>query len=120
VLVDRASHIPPRYKIMGMEEKYILKQAFSDLVPAEILNRPKQPYRAPDASSFFGERLEWVEELVEPAALRASGIFDPKAVENLVAKCREKGGREMSNFDNMAVTAVFSTLLLQKLTTRSS
>lgn len=120
VLVDRTSHVPPRYKIMGMEEKYILKHAFSDLVPAEILHRSKQPYRAPDASSFFGERIEWVEELIEPRALRASEIFDPKAVENLAAKCREKEGREMSNFDNMAVTAVLSTLLLQRLTARSS
>ena len=40
----------------GLDEKYLLKRAFADLVPDEIIHRPKQPYRAPDAASFFSAR----------------------------------------------------------------
>lgn len=113
-LIDWAAKLPPRYKIMGLDEKYILKHAFRDMLPEEILKRPKQPYRAPDAASFFGSSPEWLDEITSPESLKASGIFNPAAVGLLVAKCRKRNGRGMSNFDNMAVTAVLSTLLLQR------
>ncbi len=113
-LIDWAAKLPPRYKIMGLDEKFILKHAFRDILPEEILKRPKQPYRAPDAASFFGTSLEWLDEITSPESLKTSGIFNPTAVGHLVAKCRKRNGRGMSNFDNMAVTAVLSTLLLQR------
>jgi asparagine synthase (glutamine-hydrolysing) len=33
--------IPPDYKLSGVQEKAVLKQAVSDLLPAAILHRPK-------------------------------------------------------------------------------
>ena len=54
-VVDFANQLPARHKLFGLEEKYLLKLAFADLVSDEILTRPKQPYRAPDAASFFAE-----------------------------------------------------------------
>lgn len=119
-LIDLAAALPPRYKIMGLDEKYLLKYAFADLVPEQILRRPKQPYRAPDAGSFFSREPEWLKEITEPRQVRNSGVFNPQAVENLIQKCRRKKDQGMSNFDNMAVTAVLSTLLLQRQTAGSS
>ena len=52
-VVDFANALPARHKLFGLEEKYLLKRAFADLVPDDIIHRPKQPYRAPDAASFF-------------------------------------------------------------------
>ena len=52
-LVDFASQLPPRHKLLVLDEKHLLKIAFEDMIPETILKRPKQPYRAPDASSFF-------------------------------------------------------------------
>ena len=34
-------------KINGLNEKHILKKVFKDRLPASILNRFKNPYRAP-------------------------------------------------------------------------
>ena len=113
-LIDKAAIFPPRYKVMGLDEKFVLKHAFADLLPPEILNRPKQPYRAPDAASFFGSQVDWVDEVTSPESLEASGLFNRPAVEQLLAKCRRRKGAGMSNADNMAVTAVLSTLLLQR------
>jgi asparagine synthase (glutamine-hydrolysing) len=118
--IDLAAELPPRYKILGLDEKYLLKYAFSDLVPQQILRRPKQPYRAPDAGSFFSSEPEWLRDITEPRNVRNSGLFNPQAVENLMQKCRRKKGQGMSNFDNMAVTAVLSTLLLQRQTEGTS
>ncbi len=52
-VVEFAGRIPTRYKMKGLKEKNILKQAMRDIVPDSIINRTKQPYMAPDVQSFF-------------------------------------------------------------------
>ena len=100
------------HKLFGLQEKYLLKRAFADLIPDAILRRPKQPYRAPDAACFFsGTTPEWFEDVTSPEAIAAGGVFDPTMVSHLFAKCARTGGRAMSNTDNMRVLAVVSTQL---------
>ncbi|WP_029145919.1 asparagine synthase (glutamine-hydrolyzing) [Microbacterium luticocti] len=111
-VVEAAARIPARQKMLGLHEKHVLKQAFADLVPDEIRDRPKQPYRAPDASSFFGGGAGWFADLLDEAALRRVGVFRPEVVAALVAKCRRSGGRGLSNTDNMRMVAVASAQLL--------
>ena len=92
-----------------------LKRAFADLLPDEILSRPKQPYRSPDAASFFaGGVPTWVNEVVSTDAVLAAGVFQPSAVEALLDKVRRSGGVRMGNTDNMRVLAVLSTQLLHR------
>jgi asparagine synthase (glutamine-hydrolysing) len=111
-VVDFANTLPARHKLFGLEEKYLLKRAFADLVPDDILHRPKQPYRAPDAASFFaGDRPVWLDEITSERAVAAAGVFEPSVVTALVAKCRRTGGKNMSNTDNMRALAVISTQL---------
>lgn len=110
-----AASLPPRHKLMGLDEKHILKRAFGHLLPAEVLARPKQPYRAPDAPAFFGDggrSPAWFEELTSDAAVAEAGVFIPRAVSGLVGKARSAGGIGMSNTDNMRLVAVVSTMLL--------
>jgi asparagine synthase (glutamine-hydrolysing) len=115
-VVDLANEMPARHKLLALDEKHILKREFADLLPPSILARPKQPYRAPDAASFFLDPpLEWVEEATEPAALEAAGIFSPDPVTRLMQKCRKVRGEKMSNTDNMRVLAVLSTMLVHRM-----
>ncbi len=114
-VVELANGLPARHKLCGLDEKHLLKRAFADLVPEEILHRPKQPYRAPDAASFFaGEPPEWLREVTSPAAIEAAGVFDPAQVAGLFAKCARTGGARMGNTDNMRVLAVLSTQLVHQ------
>lgn len=111
-VMSLAHRMPARHKLFGLDEKHVLKREFEDLVPASILRRPKQPYRAPDASSFFsGEGARWAGEVASEAAIRAAGVFKPAAVAGLFAKCRKVGGEKMGNTDNMRALAVLSTQL---------
>jgi asparagine synthase (glutamine-hydrolysing) len=111
-VVEFANGLPARHKLFGLDEKHLLKKAFADLVPDEILNRPKQPYRAPDASSFFaGSAPPWWDLVASPEALADAGVFDPARVTGLFAKCARTSGNRMSNTDNMRVLAVVSTQL---------
>ena len=113
-LVEFASTLPPSWKIRGLTEKYILRRALADLLPADIATRTKQPYRAPDSASFFvdGRPLDYVEGLFAEDSLRASGLFDVGATTRLFAKAR--AGRAIGFADNQAFVGILSTLLLQR------
>ena len=46
-----ANSLPSSFKLKVLDEKHVLKRVARGLVTEEILKRPKQPYRAPDAGS---------------------------------------------------------------------
>jgi len=119
-VVELANALPPSYKLSGLDEKHVLKAAGRGLVPDDILARPKQPYRAPDALSFVGPDVpEWVGHVVSERAVAEAGVFDPRAVERLWRKCQASGGGEQfSNADNMALVGVLSTGLLHEALVR--
>ena len=108
-----ASTLPARQKILGLDEKHLLKRAFADLIPPEILTRPKQPYRAPDAASFYANGTPaWMDDVASESAIRKTGVFRPEIVARLLDKARRRGGVGLTNTDNMRVVAVLSTQLL--------
>ena len=112
-LVDFANQLPPRHKLLALNEKHLLKIAFKDMIPETVLKRPKQPYRAPDAVSFFsGGDVDWVNEVTRVSKIKNAGIFNPKAVSGLLNKCRRLKGHRMSNTDNMRTVALMSTMLV--------
>ena len=113
-VVAYCNALPSVDKLHVLDEKHVLKRAVADLVPPEILNRPKQPYRAPDASSFFGDGAPaYVDDVLEPGRVAEAGLFDPGAVAVLAAKCRAaKDNVPLSNADNMAFVGVLSTQLV--------
>ena len=109
-LVEFAATIPPEQKILGLREKHILRRAMGDLLPPEIGNRPKQPYRAPDSPSFTGPVAPaYVDEVLSPQALEETGWFNPRAVARLHAKC--SAGNPVGFRDNMAFVGILSTQL---------
>jgi asparagine synthase (glutamine-hydrolysing) len=112
-VVEFCNQLPPSFKLRGLQEKHVLKRAARDLLPSEIWQRSKQPYRAPIHPAFFGQPLDYVEELLSPSAVRVVGVFDPDAVTRLVHKCRM--GRRVGERDDMALVGVISTQLLHHL-----
>ncbi len=113
-LIEFANALSPRYKLRGLHEKVLLRRSLSRILPESILKRPKQPYRAPDSRCFFQDErpLPYVQELMSESNLRRTGYFHPKAVGQLLEKCR--AGRALGAGDNMAFVAVLSTLLLHE------
>ena len=110
-----ADHLPDELKLAGLHEKVALKQAFADRIPETIARRKKQPYRAPVVRPFFQPAIpDYVEETLSPAAVAAAGILEPKAIGQLVAKCRATGGQGMSNTDEMAFCAALSLQLMAR------
>lgn len=115
-VVDFAARIPARLKMKGLNEKYILKRAARQLVPRSILERTKQPYRAPDIKSFVAGRVpDYVRQIMSSARIERSGIFDPHAVQTLMRKAEQ--GKATGTRDNMAFVGVLSTrLMIEQMT----
>jgi asparagine synthase (glutamine-hydrolysing) len=109
-LIEFATKLHPRYKMRTLREKWLLKETMRPYLPASILSRHKQPYRAPDAAAFLGPGTpEYVTELTSDSTIAQYGYFDPVKVSRLIAKlARSKG---ISARDNMAFIGVLSTQL---------
>jgi len=113
-LIEFANRLPSRWKVRGLEEKYILRRAVKDWLPPAVAGRTKQPYRSPDSESFFrnGEPLEYVTEALSPGRVREAGYFDPGMVARLSEKCRS--GASIGFGDNVAFVTVLTTQLLHQ------
>jgi asparagine synthase (glutamine-hydrolysing) len=51
-IVEMSMAIPPAYKLSGVQEKAVLKQAVTDLLPSTIINRPKSGMMVPVQLGF--------------------------------------------------------------------
>lgn len=114
-VAEFAARIPPRLKMKGLREKYLLKRAARGLVPESVVQRAKQPYRAPDVASFFpagdgGAPPDYVRELLASERIAKDGIFRPSAVEALMRKAAH--GEVIGQRDNMALVGILSTQLI--------
>jgi asparagine synthase (glutamine-hydrolysing) len=109
-LVEFANRLPPEMKLKGLEEKHVLRQVARNLLPGSIIDRPKQPYRAPDSGSFAGgAEPAYLADAMGTAAIAKAGLFNPLAVSRLLAKCR---AQPVSGFrDNAAFVGILSTQL---------
>jgi len=98
VLVEFATRIPREVQIHGLAGKRILKKAVEDLLPHEILYRPKLGFPTPWSGWLAGPRLETIREmLLEPRSLDR-GYFRREAIEKLFDEHRAK---HRDNYDRI-------------------
>ncbi|HXI54689.1 MAG TPA: asparagine synthase (glutamine-hydrolyzing) [Polyangia bacterium] len=91
-VVELGAALPGRLKIRNGKGKYILKKAFADMIPDEIVNRRKKGFSLPTARWFRGRLYGFARELLLSDAARARGLFEPAAVEALLD--RHRGGED--------------------------
>ncbi|MGH7319320.1 MAG: asparagine synthetase B family protein, partial [Candidatus Rokuibacteriota bacterium] len=83
-IVELAFAIPPRLKLRGSVEKYLLKAAVRDLLPPAILERPKSGMLVPVERWFQGPLLGHARgRLLD--GLRPYDLIQPDYVERLLA-----------------------------------
>ena len=81
-VIEVAARIPPRFKLNGLTEKFILKKLARDYVPKELIDRPKQPYRAPISGCFFNDK---------PAGIRRRDAVGDGSQKGRLLRCRQGG-----------------------------
>lgn len=80
-LVEFCARLAPEYKLRdGRRDKHLLRRLAARWLPPVISERPKSIFRARYSGSFLERGPAWVEQLLSPASLRRTGLFDPGAV----------------------------------------
>jgi len=71
---------PAEAKLRGKTTKWILKEAFRDSLPPEILDRRKHGFEVPVGEWFRKELRELIEDVCSPLTVNRRGLFDPRRV----------------------------------------
>jgi asparagine synthase (glutamine-hydrolysing) len=83
-IVEAAFGLPPQLKLRGPIEKYLLKEAVRDLLPAVIVDRPKSGMLVPVEAWFKGPLLGHARERLLDG-LAPYDLFDRSYLERLLA-----------------------------------
>jgi asparagine synthase (glutamine-hydrolysing) len=106
-IIDFMGQVPSKWKIMGLNEKYMLKKAFQEYLPDTILNRPKQPFRAPISESLVTGNESFINEMLSDHSLKQSNLFNTSKITLLLNKLQK--GQKVSEFNNMALAGILSS-----------
>lgn len=86
-VIDLASQIPENQKINAKDQKIILKEAFADIIPSELLNRPKHGFEVPLLEWLKTNLNSQLEELVlDKTLIEEQGLFNYDGIQRLYAQ----------------------------------
>jgi asparagine synthase (glutamine-hydrolysing) len=91
--VERAVGLRSALKVRGLTTKAVLREALKELVPREILHRPKMGFPVPVGRWLRGPFWPVVEEFVLGARAGERGLFNPAMLRRLAEEHRS-GARE--------------------------
>jgi asparagine synthase (glutamine-hydrolysing) len=86
-LVQFASRLAPSLKLRGLSLKRVLKHAVSDLLPADILKRPKRGFGVP-LDRWFREDLDTYAQSMLGSGAHVRGHLNGAALDQLLAEHR--------------------------------
>jgi asparagine synthase (glutamine-hydrolysing) len=90
-MVRLSFQMPSRLKLSGGVEKVVLKLAYEDQLPPEVIARPKSGMRVPVHFWFRGELKRYARKILNPRHVRRAGMFDPERVKQLLNYDTQEG-----------------------------
>jgi asparagine synthase (glutamine-hydrolysing) len=110
-LIEFCAKLEPNVKLRGLTEKYLLKKLLKGKIPQNIIDRNKQPYRAPVKNVFLSkDQPDYVKEMLSESFTNKVGLFNFSSL-GIVLSRIEKSGTS-SEMDDMLLTMIISTHLL--------
>ncbi len=115
-LVAWAFSLPADYRLKdGVQEKNILKQAFQNELPESVINRPKQPFVAPDAIVFLSKNPpEYMESVLSANELQKIDVLDHGFCRKFIDKLINAEPGRIAPRDNQAFLLLLSLALLDR------
>ena len=111
-VIEFLASVPERFRLRGLQDKAIVRDAFQQDLPQKIIRRPKFAFRAPELSVFLDDAEGLVDACFDPAAIKDTNIFDAAAVTHFLERLRKSPTGRYSTRDNLAFVQVLSTQLL--------
>ena len=83
-LMEYVAALPDRFKLRGQTTKWLMREAFRDALPREVLTRGKMGFSVPLATWFRGELREPLQSLLLEPTARLGRYVDVQYVRRLV------------------------------------
>lgn len=83
-LIEYAASIPSHIKVKPFKAKHLLKQAYADLLPEEILTRKKMGFNVPTGAWFRGSQRQLLTQLLLSEQARNRGLFNEAFVAHML------------------------------------
>nr|MBI3613022.1 asparagine synthase (glutamine-hydrolyzing) [Nitrospirota bacterium] len=83
-VMEFCATIPHACKVRGFQKKYLFRKAVAHLLPEQILRKKKQGFVGPMASWLRHDLKEYVRDTLSEGALKAHGLFTPRAVTDIL------------------------------------
>jgi asparagine synthase (glutamine-hydrolysing) len=83
-LAEYLASLPSSLRMHNGVLKYLLKKVCADLLPAEVLARPKQGFGVPIKHWFRGDLSGYASDWLDSSRARQRGIFDPRFIRDLL------------------------------------
>jgi len=110
-LIEFCASLPPRLKLNGLNEKFLLKQLMRNRIPESITKRTKQAYRAPIQSVFLSKQSpDYVKLMLSDKFIDQAGVFNALSLKPILERIEKTG--LSTEVDNMLITFIISTHLL--------
>lgn len=88
-IVDFAFGLPASYKIDARMKKKIVQDAFRDILPSDLYNRPKHGFEIPLLDWFRNELWSFInDDLLAESFVAQQGFFNPEAIAQLKQKLK--------------------------------
>jgi len=83
-LVEFACCLPGHFKIKAGRVKNILKDALRDLLPADLIARPKEGFIMPINEWLVGKLESYVRAMLAPEKVKRQGLFRAEAIGDML------------------------------------
>ncbi|MBR8740352.1 asparagine synthase (glutamine-hydrolyzing) [Nocardiopsis sp. MG754419] len=94
------------------DEKYLLKRAYADVLPARIIEKGKFPYRAPDSAAFVRSNSDYRDLLTDADTLDEIGVLDPRFVRRFTDRIFDSRPERIGTKENQTFVFLASTIWL--------
>jgi asparagine synthase (glutamine-hydrolysing) len=85
-------NIPTQFKTKNGLVKYFFKRAIEEILPHEIVYRPKQGFRTPVVELFQGDLGNWAEPILMETGLTRVGMLKQKHLADILNRHRKGEG----------------------------
>ncbi|MBM7841716.1 asparagine synthase (glutamine-hydrolyzing) [Herpetosiphon giganteus] len=88
-LVEWTMNLPNSLKLRGRQTKWLLRQAFGEMLPQRTLRKPKHGFAVPTDPWFRGALSNWTAEILFDQRTLARGLFNAHEVRRIYQAHRD-------------------------------
>lgn len=111
-LWEKMAKYKPAVFLRGLHEKRPLRRAARDILPESFARRPKNPYRSPDAASFFRAKPDNLMDLITEERLKQLPMINARRASQFLETLKNRPPESISQKQNSAFVFLLTCAVL--------